>query len=186
MPPPRAAPNPAAGAAQFTFHIEAPGIDFNCTTAAALAAKARKLGMRAGAVSSSSSSGTGVGASSGTGRGGSLHLVSDPAGTLQAACTGCAPTCMPPPRHLRRTPANAAGPLCAGIALQKDTPASTVLPLVAAGAVDTVLLLSVRAGFGGQKFDLAVLPKLRALRERFAGKRGQRLALPTTSRWHHC
>ncbi|PSC72161.1 carbohydrate kinase [Micractinium conductrix] len=93
----------ASGAAQFTFHIEAPGIDFNCTTAAALAAKARKLGMRA------------------------------------------------------------------GIALQKDTPASTVLPLVAAGAVDTVLLLSVRAGFGGQKFDLAVLPKLRALRERFAG-----------------
>ncbi|KAI3438241.1 hypothetical protein D9Q98_000678 [Chlorella vulgaris] len=88
----------AAGAAQFTFHIEAPGVDFCCNTAAALAARARQLGM------------------------------------------------------------------LAGIALTPETSADAVLPLCAAGAVDTVLLLSVRPGFGGQKFQPGVLPKVAALR----------------------
>jgi ribulose-phosphate 3-epimerase len=87
-----------AGAAQFTFHIEAPGVDFCCNTAAALAARARQLGM------------------------------------------------------------------LAGIALTPETSADAVLPLCATGAVDTVLLLSVRPGFGGQKFQPGVLPKVAALR----------------------
>ena len=93
--------SPPAGARQFTFHIEAPGIDFCCDTAAALAARARELGM------------------------------------------------------------------LAGIALTPETAADAVFPLCAAGAVDTVLLLSVRAGFGGQKFQPCVLPKVAALRSRF-------------------
>lgn len=54
-----------------------------------------------------------------------------------------------------------------GIALAPETPAEAVFPLVAAGAVDTVLLLSVRPGFGGQKFMPSVLPKVEALRSNF-------------------
>lgn len=92
-----------AGARQFTFHIEAPGIDFSCGTAAALAARARALGM------------------------------------------------------------------LAGIALKPETPVDSILPLLGAGAVDTVLLLAVRAGFGGQKFNPAVLPKVAAVRAAFGG-----------------
>ncbi|PRW57267.1 carbohydrate kinase [Chlorella sorokiniana] len=91
----------AAGASQFTFHIEAPGIDFDCDKAAALAQAARDRGM------------------------------------------------------------------LAGIALTPDTQPEAVFPLCEAGAVDTVLLLAVRAGFGGQKFGPAVLPKVAALRSRF-------------------
>lgn len=93
----------AAGAKQFTFHIESPGVDYNCATAAQLAAKARSLGM------------------------------------------------------------------LAGIALKPETGVDTILPLCAAGAVDTVLLLAVRAGFGGQKFNPAVLPKVAAVRAAFNG-----------------
>ncbi|EFN54952.1 hypothetical protein CHLNCDRAFT_134711 [Chlorella variabilis] len=91
----------AAGCAQFTFHIEAPGIDFCCHTAAALCRRARGLGM------------------------------------------------------------------LAGIALTPETAPDAVFPLCAAGEVDTVLLLSVRAGFGGQKFQPGVLPKVAALRRAF-------------------
>ncbi|KAI7844200.1 hypothetical protein COHA_002334 [Chlorella ohadii] len=91
----------AAGASQFTFHIEAPGIDFDCSKAAALAQAARDRGM------------------------------------------------------------------LAGIALTPDSQPEAVFPLCEAGAVDTVLLLAVRAGFGGQKFGPAVLPKVSALRARF-------------------
>ena len=90
-----------AGCAQFTFHIEAPGIDFCCHTAAALCRRARGLGM------------------------------------------------------------------LAGIALTPETAPDAVFPLCAAGEVDTVLLLSVRAGFGGQKFQPGVLPKVAALRRAF-------------------
>ena len=72
--------SPAAGASQFTFHIEAPGIDFDCGKAAALCQQARQAGM------------------------------------------------------------------LAGIALTPETGTEAVFPLCQAGAVDTVLLLSVRAG----------------------------------------
>lgn len=131
-----------AGANQFTFHIEAVGMD--TAEAARIAAAAREAGMMA------------------------------------------------------------------GIALAPETPADAVFPLVDSGAVDTVLLLSVRpgacgrvrqqvrccvglqggtegrqlfkpaalsnplssaaaaaAGFGGQKFMPEVLPKVRALRARY-------------------
>ena len=40
--------------------------------------------------------------------------------------------------------------MLAGIALTPDTQPEAVFPLCEAGAVDTVLLLAVRAGFGGQ------------------------------------
>lgn len=103
----RLAPHPLpplrAGARQFTFHIEAPGIDFSCGAAAALAARARALGM------------------------------------------------------------------LAGIALKPETPVDAILPLLGCEAVDTVLLLAVRAGFGGQKFNPAVLPKVAAVRAAFGG-----------------
>jgi ribulokinase/ribulose-phosphate 3-epimerase len=59
--------------------------------------------------------------------------------------------------------------MMAGIALAPETPAEAVFPLLDAGAVDTVLLLSVRPGFGGQKFMPEVLPKVRALRARYPG-----------------
>lgn len=57
--------------------------------------------------------------------------------------------------------------MMAGIALAPDTPAQAVFPLLEAHAVDTVLLLSVRPGFGGQKFMPSVLPKVEALRATF-------------------
>jgi len=90
-----------AGASQFTFHIEALGVDMDCNRAAVIAASVRKSGMMA------------------------------------------------------------------GIALAPDTPAQAVFPLLEAHAVDTVLLLSVRPGFGGQKFMPSVLPKVEALRAAF-------------------
>ena len=91
----------AAGASQFTFHIETAGVNMSCAAAAEIAAKARAAGM------------------------------------------------------------------LAGIALAPETPAEAVFPLLAARAVDTVLLLSVRPGFGGQKFMPSVLPKVAALRGAF-------------------
>jgi ribulokinase/ribulose-phosphate 3-epimerase len=93
----------AAGASQFTFHIEAAGVDMSCARAAEIAGAARAAGM------------------------------------------------------------------LAGIALTPDTPAEAVFPLLDAGAVDTVLLLSVRPGFGGQKFMPHVLSRVAALRARFPG-----------------
>jgi ribulose-phosphate 3-epimerase len=93
----------AAGASQFTFHIEAAGVDFSCEKAAEIAAKVKSKGMMA------------------------------------------------------------------GIALAPETPAEVIFPLVASGAVDTVLLLSVRPGFGGQKFMPSVLPKVETLRLHFPG-----------------
>ncbi|GAB4814271.1 hypothetical protein N2152v2_001317 [Parachlorella kessleri] len=91
----------AAGASQFTFHLEAAGIDMNTSKAIDLGNAVRQAGM------------------------------------------------LP------------------GIALTPDTPAEAVFSVVEAGAVDTVLLLSVRPGFGGQKFMPSVLPKVSALRSRF-------------------
>lgn len=91
----------AAGASQFTFHIETAGVEYDCKRAASIAAQVRDAGMQA------------------------------------------------------------------GIALAPETPAEAVFPLLQAAAVDTVLLLSVRPGFGGQKFMPSVLPKVEALRKNF-------------------
>jgi len=51
----------------------------------------------------------------------------------------------------------------AGISLNPATPAACVLPFL--GEVDLVLVMSVWPGFGGQPFDRAAPPKIRALRE---------------------
>jgi ribulose-phosphate 3-epimerase len=50
----------------------------------------------------------------------------------------------------------------AGLSLQPDTPAEALRPFV--GELDLVLVMSVFAGFGGQKFLPEVLPKVAALR----------------------
>lgn len=57
--------------------------------------------------------------------------------------------------------------MMAGIALAPETSQEAVYPLLDANAIDTVLLLSVRPGFGGQKFMPEVLPKVQALRARY-------------------
>lgn len=91
----------SAGASQFTFHIEAEGVDMCCNRALEIATMVRSAGMQA------------------------------------------------------------------GIALSPETPAETVFPLLEKRAVDTVLLLSVRPGFGGQKFMPSVIPKVEILRKAF-------------------
>lgn len=57
--------------------------------------------------------------------------------------------------------------MMAGIALSPETQPDAIYPLVDSGVIDTVLLLSVRPGFGGQKFMPEVLPKVEALRKRY-------------------
>src|SRR3989442_111349 len=49
-----------------------------------------------------------------------------------------------------------------GITLNPETPVDTVLPHL--GAVDLALVMSVRPGFGGQKFIESALDKVRAIR----------------------
>ncbi len=57
----------------------------------------------------------------------------------------------------------------AGLSLQPDTPVERLQPFLA--EVDLVLVMSVVAGFGGQKFRAGVLPKVQALRDMgFAGE----------------
>ena len=57
----------------------------------------------------------------------------------------------------------------AGLSLQPDTPVGRLQPFLA--EVDLVLVMSVVAGFGGQKFRAGVLPKVQALRDMgFAGE----------------
>ncbi len=51
----------------------------------------------------------------------------------------------------------------AGLSVQPDTPVETLAPYVA--QLDLVLVMSVFAGFGGQKFMPSVLPKVARLRE---------------------
>lgn len=48
----------------------------------------------------------------------------------------------------------------AACALKPATPADVLLPLLDAGALDMVLVLSVEPGFGGQSFKPEVLPKV--------------------------
>jgi ribulose-phosphate 3-epimerase len=50
----------------------------------------------------------------------------------------------------------------ASLALNPPTPVSTVLPYL--DELDSVLIMSVMPGFGGQAFDASVLPKVRELR----------------------
>jgi ribulose-phosphate 3-epimerase len=50
----------------------------------------------------------------------------------------------------------------AGLSVQPDTPASALAPFL--GRLDLVLVMSVFAGFGGQKFMPSVLPKVHELR----------------------
>lgn len=57
----------------------------------------------------------------------------------------------------------------AGLSLQPDTPPAALAPFVS--QLDLVLVMSVFAGFGGQKFMPSVLPKVAALRE--LGFRGE-------------
>jgi ribulose-phosphate 3-epimerase len=57
----------------------------------------------------------------------------------------------------------------AGLSVQPDTPASALAPFVE--QMDLVLVMSVFAGFGGQKFMPSVLPKVAELRA--AGFRGE-------------
>ena len=49
-----------------------------------------------------------------------------------------------------------------GITLSPDTPAEAIFPVL--GDVDEVLCMTVRPGFGGQKFIPEVLPKIRKVR----------------------
>jgi ribulose-phosphate 3-epimerase len=53
-----------------------------------------------------------------------------------------------------------------GCALAPETPAEALFPLVDENLLDTVLFMSVKPGFGGQKFMPAVLPKVEAMRRR--------------------
>jgi ribulose-phosphate 3-epimerase len=50
-----------------------------------------------------------------------------------------------------------------GVAVNPATPVAAVIPLL--NSLDTVLLMSVEPGFGGQKFLAATMSKVRALRE---------------------
>lgn len=53
-----------------------------------------------------------------------------------------------------------------GIALAPETDPDAILPLVDENELDTVLLLSVKPGFGGQKFMPSVIPKVEKIRKR--------------------
>lgn len=54
--------------------------------------------------------------------------------------------------------------MSAGLAINPNTPAEVLFPWL--GSVDLALVMSVHPGFSGQSFIAAVLPKVRALRER--------------------
>lgn len=52
-----------------------------------------------------------------------------------------------------------------GLALKPSTSVEQVFPYV--GEVDCVLIMTVEPGFGGQKFMLDMMPKIKALREKY-------------------
>ena len=62
--------------------------------------------------------------------------------------------------------ARAAG-MKAGVALKPGTPAEDVHAVCDAGKIDMVLVMTVEPGFGGQKFQPEMMPKVKALRERY-------------------
>ena len=53
----------------------------------------------------------------------------------------------------------------AGIAIKPGTPVSTVMPY--ADSLDTILIMTVEPGFGGQKFMADMMPKISELRKSF-------------------
>ncbi len=53
----------------------------------------------------------------------------------------------------------------AAVALNPATPLATIEPIL--GELDMVLLMTVNPGFGGQEFIESVVPKIKALREKF-------------------
>ncbi|CAL8099092.1 unnamed protein product [Calicophoron daubneyi] len=53
-----------------------------------------------------------------------------------------------------------------GISIKPRTPVTDILPYIK--AVDTVLIMTVEPGFGGQKFMTDMLPKVKHLREHYA------------------
>ena len=54
--------------------------------------------------------------------------------------------------------------LYVGLALDLDTPVSKIDPVILTN-LDVVLIMSVKAGFGGQEFDKQVLQKIKELDE---------------------
>ncbi|MBP7275777.1 MAG: ribulose-phosphate 3-epimerase [Kiritimatiellae bacterium] len=54
-----------------------------------------------------------------------------------------------------------------GVTLNPETPAEMAFPWLDSGQAEEILCMAVHPGFGGQAFMPSVLPKLKALRERY-------------------
>eukprot|EP01094_Clydonella_sp_ATCC50884_P027318 TRINITY_DN7807_c0_g1_i3.p4 TRINITY_DN7807_c0_g1~~TRINITY_DN7807_c0_g1_i3.p4 ORF type:complete len:113 (+),score=29.74 TRINITY_DN7807_c0_g1_i3:535-873(+) len=55
-----------------------------------------------------------------------------------------------------------------GVAVKPGTPVESVYPLVDAGLVDMILVMSVEPGFGGQSFMAEQMEKVKALRGKYS------------------